>query len=143
IVLTGNETKQELSDRLSETGAELLIENLEAILEGWLTPKPQFDADATYSKLLKKEDGVIDFGQPAEALERQVRAFAGWPKSQAKVNGQDVIITKARIAKDEGDGSLVTKCYPGWLEILELVGPSGKTMSGADFLRGYSRPLPS
>ena len=143
ISLEGSETKQELADKLLSVGCDLLKEHLPAILEGWLTPKPQIDAEATYTKLLKKGDGVMVFGQPAEVLERQVRAYAGWPKSQAKINGQDVIVTKVRVAKDQKDGDLVMKCHPGWLEILELVGPSGKTMRGADFLRGYSRPLPS
>ncbi|MBI4033798.1 methionyl-tRNA formyltransferase, partial [Candidatus Saccharibacteria bacterium] len=85
MALKDTETKQDLADKLLSAGCSLLKEHLPAIFEGWLTPKPQLDADATYSKLLKKEGGVMDFGQPAEILERQVRAFAGWPKSQAKV----------------------------------------------------------
>ena len=150
IAIEGAETKQELADKLLNEGVDLLIKNLPAILEGTLKPKPQIDTQATYTKLFKKEDGVMDFGQPAEILERQVRAYSGWPKSQAKIFGHQVIVTKAHIAKDKKDGNLVMKCLPAgrqaspsYLEILELVGPSGKTMSGADFLRGYSRPLPS
>lgn len=139
LSLSDGETKQELADRLLNAGRNLLQENLPAILEGWLTPKPQIDTEATYTNLLKKEDGAVDFGQPADVLERQVRAYAGWPKSQAKIHGQSVIITKARLAKDEKDGALVMKCQPGWLEILELIGPSGKTMSGTDFLHGYKK----
>ena len=139
LSLTTSETKQEIADKLLACGRDLLKEHLPAILEGWLTPKPQNESDATYTKLIKKEDGKVDFGQPAEVIERQVWAFAGWPKSQAKIHGQDVIITKTRVAKDEKAGKLVMKCRPGWLEIQELVGPSGKTMQGADFLRGYRK----
>src|SRR3990167_4723652 len=128
LSLTTSETKQEIADKLLACGRDLLKEHLPAILEGWLTPKPQNESDATYTKLIKKEDGKVDFGQPAEVIERQVWAFAGWPKSQAKIHGQDVIITKTRVAKDEKAGKLVMKCRPGWLEIQELVGPSGKTM---------------
>ncbi|HEY5549698.1 MAG TPA: methionyl-tRNA formyltransferase [Candidatus Saccharimonadales bacterium] len=143
VELTGTENRVELYKKLAELSADSLLEKLESIAEGWLTPKPQIDAQATYTKLLKKADGVMDFGQPAEVLERQVRAYAGWPKSQAKLHNRAVIVIKARLAKDEKDGDLVIKCQPGWLEIQELVAPSGKTMSGSDFLRGYSRPLPS
>ena len=139
VKLSGDENQIELSERLGDIGADLLVEKLEAIAEGWLTPKPQFDPEATYTKLLKKEDGVMDLGQPAEVLERQVRALAGWPKSRTKIHAQDVIVTKARVAKGQEDGVLVIKCTPGYLEIQELVGPSGKTMSGADFLRGYRK----
>ncbi|MEX0881461.1 MAG: methionyl-tRNA formyltransferase [Candidatus Saccharimonadales bacterium] len=150
VELTETENRPQMYKKLAELSSDFLLEKLEAIAEGWLTPKPQVDAEATYTNLLKKEDGVMDFGQPAEVLERQVRAYAGWPKSQAQIFGREVIITKTRVAKDEKDGYLVIKCLPtgrqanpSYLEILELIGPSGKSMSGADFQRGYSHPLPS
>jgi len=63
----------------------------------------------------------------------------GFPKTRAKVLGQEIIITQARVAKDAHDGHLVVKTKPGFLEILELIGPSGRTMSGADFKRGYKK----
>lgn len=139
VDLKGSENRPELYKQLAELSADYLLGKLEAIAEGWLMPKPQIDAEATYTKLLKKEDSVMDFGLPADVLERQVRAYAGWPKSQAKIHGQDVIVTKARMAKDEKDGDLVIRCSPGYLEILELIAPSGRRVSGADFLRGYQK----
>lgn len=139
IALTGTETKPDLYDRLAKEGAGFLADKLEAIAEGWLTPKPQTDSQATYTKLLKKEDGRMEFNRPAEEIERQIRAYIGWPKSPAKLFDQDVIITKARVAHDENDGKLVIKCQPGYLDIVELIGPSGKTMQSADFLRGYKK----
>lgn len=137
--LTGSESKQELADKLLSSGQRLLKENIQAILEGWLMPKPQLDAEATYTKLIKKDNGILDFSRPAEILERAVRAYAGWPKSRAKIHGQDVIVTKSRVVKNKDEGLLVMACQPGYLEVLELTGPSGKTMSGADFLRGYKK----
>ena len=126
--------------------AVFLRKKLEAIAEGWLTPKPQIDAKATYTKLLKKEDGRVDFGQPAAVIERQIRAYAGWPKSPAKIFNKDVIITKAHVAKDEKDGDLVITCLPAgrnaepsYLEIQELIAPSGNTMTGKAFLQGYKK----
>ncbi len=125
------------SNYLAEVGAELLEERLDAIIQGWLTPKPQIEAEATYSKLLKKEDGNVDFGKPAEQLELEVRAYARWPKSSANIYGRKVIVTKVRVVETEKDGKLVIKCRPGWLEILELIAPSGRTVTGSEFLRGY------
>jgi hypothetical protein len=52
---------------------------------------------------------------------------------------QEVIITRARVARGAADGELVAECQPGYLEILELIAPSGRTMSGADFIRGYKK----
>ncbi len=137
--LSSKETKQELADKLLRLGSEVLIKNLPAILDGSLRPKGQNESEATYSKLLAKEDGSVNWYLPAENIERQVRAYAGFPKSSAKIFGHDVIITKARVASGQNDGDLVMKCQPGWLEIQELTAPSGRSMSGADFIRGYAR----
>ncbi len=139
VDLRGDETKQELADELSALGAKILLETLPAILEGKIAPKPQGNHQASYTRRLKKSDGAVDFSQPAQLIERQVRAYLNFPRSTAKIFGNDVILTKVRIAKDENNGDLVMKTGDGWLEIKELIAPSGRTMSGADFLRGYAR----
>ncbi|HET9850224.1 MAG TPA: methionyl-tRNA formyltransferase [Candidatus Saccharimonadales bacterium] len=132
-------TKQELADQLASAGASLLLDNLPAILDGSIEPKTQAEKLASYTSLIKKGSGRIDWLAPAAVIERQVRAYAGWPKSQAEVFGQKIVIIKAREAENASDGSLVMAARPGWLEIEELIGPSGRTMSGADFIRGYRR----
>ena len=139
LALDGSETKPELAKKLLDLGSKLLVDNLDAILDGTLEPIPQDDSAATYSKMLTKADGIVDFSEPAEQIERKVRAFLGFPKTSAKVAGQEIIITKARVAKDAHDGHLVVRAKPGFLEIIELIAPSGRTMSGADFLRGYKK----
>jgi methionyl-tRNA formyltransferase len=137
--LAGNETKSELARRLLSLGARLLSDNLPSILDGKLEPTPQKDSQATYTRLLTKADAATNFKAPAELIERKVRAFAGFPKVHAKVFDKDIIITKARVAKGQSDGKLIMRCQPGWLEISELTGPSGRSMSGADFIRGYKK----
>src|SRR5262249_13615486 len=110
VKLNGQETKQQLADKLLKTGGQLLLEHLPGILDGSLEPLVQDQTNASYTKLLKKEDGIMNLGQPAEILERQVRAYAGWPRSRTKVFGQSVIVAKARLAKNQTDGALVLKC---------------------------------
>lgn len=139
VELDGSETKPELARKLLHKGSEMLLENLEYILDGTLEPIPQDAAEASYSKLLTKQDGIVNFKEPADIIERKIRAFLGFPRSRASLFNQEIIITKARVAKDAADGHLVAKCQPGYLEILELIGPSGRTMSGADFSRGYKK----
>lgn len=139
ISITGTETKPELALRMLNEGVDLLINNLDKILSGKLKPKIQDETEASYTRLLTKQNGQIDFKEPAEDIERKVRAFLGFPKTRAKISGREVVITKTRVAKSETDGELVIKCQPGWLEILELIAPSGRTMSGADFKRGYQK----
>ncbi|MBX4197401.1 methionyl-tRNA formyltransferase [Candidatus Saccharibacteria bacterium] len=139
VELDGNETKPQLAKKLLAEGVNLLSDNLAYILDGTLEPIPQAATEATYTKLLTKQDGWVDFDEPAELIERKVRAFLGFPKTRAKVLGQEIVITKARVAKNAKDGALVVKARPGFLEIKDLIGPSGRIMSGADYIRGYKR----
>jgi methionyl-tRNA formyltransferase len=139
VILNGTENKFQLADLLLNEGCRLLMDNLDAILNGSLKPRPQDETESTYSRLLTKDMGIIDFKEPADLIERKVRAFWGFPKARAKIHGHGVIITKARVAGSKTDGDLVIECQPGYLEILELTAPSGRTMSGADFVRGYKK----
>jgi methionyl-tRNA formyltransferase len=139
IKLEGNESKEELADKLLRLGSQLLLDSLPEILDGSLLPTPQDGSSVSYTQLLNKEDGDISLAKPAEVIERQVRAFYGFPKSRIEVFGHNIVITKSRIASSINDGALVLECHPGWLEIQELTAPSGRTISGAEFLRGYKK----
>jgi methionyl-tRNA formyltransferase len=139
VALKGSETKFDLAQKLNAIGAELLLKNLARILDGSLEPHEQDNAKASYTQLLKKEDGLIRWEKPAEQIEKEVRAYLGWPKSKSTIFGHEVVITKARIAKDKNDGGLVMECSPGWLEIEELIAPSGRKITGTEFLRGYAK----
>jgi methionyl-tRNA formyltransferase len=72
-------TYPELHDALAKLGAELLVETLPKYLAGEIKPVPQNEPQATYSKLLKKEDGHIDWSHSAEKIERMARALNPWP----------------------------------------------------------------
>lgn len=140
IALNGREDKSGLYEKLARQGAAYLLEQLPAIVGGWLTPTPQIASDASYSKLLKKDDGLMDFkDKTAEELEREVRAYLGFPRSRATIEDQEVVVTKARVVQAKSDGDLVLPAKSGYLEIEELIGPSGRKMSGKDFLHGYNR----
>jgi methionyl-tRNA formyltransferase len=152
VHLKGRETKSELTKQLHQLGAEMIAEVLPAIAEGTLQPRNQSHPDrATYSHKLSKEDGVMDWHKSAEQLEREVRAFAGWPNSRTTLAGKDVIITEAAVVSLDGEpGStivegrrLIVACKEGALEIIKLK-PSGKNeMTGQAFLAGYQHLLKS
>lgn len=139
LELTGKETKQKLADSLLRLGGKLLVTKLEAIIDGGLKPQVQVESAATYTHLLRKQDGFIEWDQkPAHQIEREVRAYSGFPKSRAKIwSKYDVIVTKCRVVNSHDDKILVIETSDGLLEILELIAPSGKTVSGADFKLGY------
>lgn len=79
IPITAQDTGATIHDQLATLGAALLIETLGDYLAGQITPQPQDEALQTYAPMLSKEDGRIDWSQPAEAIDRQVRAFDPWP----------------------------------------------------------------
>ena len=72
-------TYPELHDALSKLGAELLMETLPGWIDGEITPIPQDDLQATYSKILAKDDGRVVWSKPTDEIERMVRAFNPWP----------------------------------------------------------------
>ncbi len=139
FVLSDNQVKLELTRKLLYAGGELLIKNLPAILDGSLTGKPQDEAAASFTSLLTKVDARLSVSKNAEELEREVRAFALWPKSKASFFGNDITVLKAQVIPEKNPNILVLECADkSLLEITQLVAPSGKTMSGADFIRGYA-----
>ena len=86
------DTTESLERRLASLGAALLVETLPLWLEGMVTASPQDEDAATYSKLLRKADGEIDWDSPAEELARKVRAFQPWPGCYTSWHGNRVEI---------------------------------------------------
>lgn len=139
IKLTGSETKQQLSEQLLNVGGDLLLKILPDAINGKAKRSPQDESKASFTKQIKKDDGTINWQESASSIEQKIRAYAGWPKSRADFFGHNVVVTKARVAKDKTDGDLVMACKGDFLEILEVIAPSGRTMSANAFLRGYKK----
>lgn len=145
ISIDPHETGGILAERLSDLGAQLLLETLPGYLQGTVQPQPQVDAGVTYASMLKKEDGALDFSQPADALARRVRAFNPWPGTYTTWNNQPLKIHRAHkiqvIKKPIGtktiyEGFPAVACFDGLL-VLDEVQPAGKrSMPGQAFLRG-------
>ncbi len=140
------DTAGSLSERLAELGADLLIDTLPGYLAGAIQPVPQDDTLATYAPMLAKEEGALDFTQPAAVLERQVRAFHPWPGAFLDLQGQPLKIHRAHTApggpglpgQHSVIGGLPAVATPLEYLVLDEVQPPGKrAMSGQDFLRGF------
>ena len=138
--LTGTETQPELYDDLSKVGAQALVDSLEEILDGSLTATDQDDDKATYCQMIKKSDGVIDRSKPAAQIERQVRAFKGWPGSRATLGNIDVKITSCHISPTPTELSI--ECADGKHLAIDTLIPAGKKeMPARAFLAGYKNRL--
>jgi methionyl-tRNA formyltransferase len=97
LAIHPQDTTSSLAPRLSILGAELLLETLPGYLSGSIQPQPQPDQGITYAPMLKKEDGWLDFSQPALALERRIRAMHPWPGTSMDWEGLPLKILAAHV----------------------------------------------
>jgi len=139
-----NETALELGARLAVLGADLLVETL-ARIEA-IVPEKQDSSQATYAPILKKEDGRIDWTQPAQAIHNRVRGLLPWPGGFTVFRGQTLNVWKSRIA-DVAAGkpgqilaagkSLQVICGDeSTVELLEVQLEGKKRIAGKDFANG-------
>jgi methionyl-tRNA formyltransferase len=144
IRIESDDTGGSLFNKLADLGGSLLMDTLPGYLVGEIQPEPQEDLQATYAPMLKREDGLLDPGQPADILARKVRAFNPWPGTFIQSNGN---ILKVHAAHQEHGGGEIghrieLNGFPAISTIkgnlvLDVVQPSGKkTMSGKAFLSG-------
>jgi len=139
----------ELGRRLAAAGADLLVETLDRLAAGTIVPEAQDAAQATYAPLLKKEDGLTDWVQPARAIHNRVRGLQPWPGAYTTFRGQTLHIWRARVAAGPGAGitsaaagrllgvkPLVVACGSGALELLEVQLEGRKRIPAADFANG-------
>ena len=145
LPIAEDDTGETLFEKLAPLGAELLVETLPKYLSGEIQPQPQPKEGATYAKMLKKEDGRLDFSQTAEELERRVRAFFPWPGTFFEWNGAPLKVHRAHVDPKKSPGissKLKVTGVPaiGTAEgilVLDQVQPAGKkSMPGKSFLAG-------
>jgi methionyl-tRNA formyltransferase len=145
IPITPEDNSLSLGMKLAEIGGDLLLEVLPSILDGTAVAKPQPETGASYAAMLKKEDGILNFDQPAHNLVNRIHALYPWPGTYFLWDGQPLkVIHASTIAGAPGepgtkqiqDGFPVVVCAEGALR-LEVVQPAGKKpMGGNVFLNG-------
>lgn len=147
IRLEADETAASLEAKLIPVGARLLLRTLDKLKEGTLNPASQKEEDVTYAPILKKEDGQIDWHQPAVAIERRVRAFCPWPSAythfgpkllkvhRAAVVPTDEKRTPGEVVRADKSGLWVA-AGQGFLSLEEVQLEDRKRLSAAEFLKG-------
>jgi methionyl-tRNA formyltransferase len=99
------ESAPELEERLAHLGAALLLETVDGLAAGTLTPRPQDASRATLAPLIKKEDGRVAWDQPAPALANRVRGFTPWPGTFVTFAGREVKVLRAEPAGTPARGA--------------------------------------
>ncbi|MGA2481900.1 MAG: methionyl-tRNA formyltransferase [Candidatus Acidiferrales bacterium] len=144
-----DETAPELTARMADAGAPLLADTLRKIVSGEVTPRSQEHSRATYAPQLKREDGRVDWSQPATAIYNRMRGFAPWPGSYSAFRGQTCHIwgrplvgTFSRPADVPGtihveEGTIGVACGGGSrLKLLFLQFEGRKQISAREFANG-------
>ncbi|MCR4646899.1 MAG: methionyl-tRNA formyltransferase [Oscillospiraceae bacterium] len=137
-----NETAQELHDRLSVLGAELILQALDGVAQGTLTAEPQDDALSCYASMIRKEMSALDFNRPALELHRVICALSGF----TSLDGKRLKVHRSIVCPGTGSaepGTIVdpenftVQCGEGTLLTFTEVQLEGsKRMQTEEFLRG-------
>jgi methionyl-tRNA formyltransferase len=143
------DNSQTLHDRLAQLGAKLLVETIPDYVTGKILPKPQPAEGASYAAKIKKEDGKIDWNEPAEKILNRLRAFTPWPGAftflKTEEKSQLLKIWKAEVSGNNGQtgtvlsadkNGIVVGCGKNALRILELQREGGRRLSAQEFLAG-------
>lgn len=141
------ETAGELTLRLAELGAKLLIDTLKQLEAGTLVRIPQDHARMTYDPMLTKEMGVIDWTGKAADIVNRIHGLNPWPGCSTAIEGGRLKLLRAEAAQGAGLPGEVVAADPkqgliiaageGAVSVTQLQAPGGKPMSSKDYLRGH------
>jgi len=147
-----DETALELSARMAEAGADLLIETLAEMVGGSIRPRAQDNDRATWAPIIRKEDGRIDWSRPAQQIHDLIRGFQPWPGAHTEFRGQSIHLWRSRVS-----AQTVTGAEPGklihkegvWavagdgalLQLLEVQLEGRKRMAAEVFANGHRLTL--
>jgi len=144
------DTSETLHHRLAQLGADLLVRTIPDHVAGKLLARPQLAEGATYAPKIKKEDGRLDWTQPAHALWNRVRGLVPWPGAFSGLPGQPqphlVKIWQAEVVERSGQpgevlqadkAGLVVACGREALLILTLQREGGRRLPAPEFLAGH------
>ncbi|OGY44441.1 MAG: methionyl-tRNA formyltransferase [Candidatus Buchananbacteria bacterium RIFCSPHIGHO2_01_FULL_39_14] len=149
VAVDKNDNNETLSRKLAEVGSKILIETIPLYLEGKIKFINQNESLASFTQIIKRQDGQVDWQKSADFLDRQKRAFSSWPgifthlgQKRLKIANLSVLEGdfKANLKSGEvflgPNSGLAVKCGQGAVELKTVQLEGKKKMTGKDFLRG-------
>ncbi len=139
-----NETAGELFDRLAVLGGELIIETLDKLKKGEITPQKQDDSLATHTSKITKDLCPIDFNKTAFEVHNKVRGLNPWPVAVTEIAGKTVKVYSSRVSDMSGAAGtilslkpFVVACGDKSVELIEIQPQGKKRMTAQAFLAGH------
>lgn len=146
-----SDNAETLHDRLAEMGAKLIVPTIRNWVAGRITPRPQDESQATHVRKISKEDGKLDWTQPARVLWNRIRGFTPWPGAFTfhEAGGKKKLIKIWQVQVEEGKkgepgtilaadkSGILVACGHGALRISILQQEGGRRMNVAEFLAGH------
>jgi len=148
IQISNKTIYKNLEKELADIGAELLIKTLPNWIDGKIQAKEQDHSKATFCKIIKKEDGKIDWNKPVKEINRQIRAFEKWPNTFTSWNNKQLKILEAEISNKntehkpgkvflDENKNLCAQTKNGILILKKIQLEGKKPMSVPDFRNGH------
>lgn len=148
IPLEQTETLQDIHDHLADLSAQHLVPVILDYSQGKIKEKKQDDSQASYVKLTKKSDGLIDWQKPARMIEREIRAYLPWPGSFSYYQGKILKIKEARVHNEQinlkpgevkySNKKILIGTGQGILDVLRLQLSGEKVLSQKEFINGHN-----
>ncbi len=145
-----DDTSAEVEHDLARLGASLLLAVLDQLAEGRALATPQDDSEATYAHRLRKEEGLVDWREPAGAIHNQVRGLQPWPMAWTFIGGRRLILVRTRTVPESPDsgrapGSIVqtlkdafrVQTGAGLLDVLTVQPEGRRAMAARDYAAGH------
>ncbi|MGH7848632.1 MAG: methionyl-tRNA formyltransferase [Candidatus Binatia bacterium] len=147
VSLSKDETTASLTEKMVPVGAGLLLETIARLKAGEISPRAQPEEGVTFAPMIKKEDGAINWNEPASASERRVRAFSPWPSAYVYWRGKLLKIHRAAVVATERHGApgevlradaggLWVATGAGVLSLEEVQLENRNRLPAAEFLKG-------
>ncbi|MGC8660533.1 MAG: methionyl-tRNA formyltransferase, partial [Desulfomonilaceae bacterium] len=145
IEITERESAGDLHDKLMDIGSSLMLETLERWINNRITPIPQDNSKATYSRMLRKSDGLLDWNLDARQLDRIVRAMNPWPGAFFMIGREQIKVWSATPLEGQAEPGLIIDITShgltlgtgsGLLRLNEIQAPSRRKVTAVDFARG-------
>jgi len=157
LAIRPDDTSGSLQEKLASLGADAILEALQGVTDGVLSPRAQPAEGVSYAPKIEKAEARIDWRREAASIERQVRAFNPWPVAETTLDGEILRVFAANVVDTDGNvgpkaskgpehgtiiakgvDSIIVRCGKGTLALTRLQRPGRRPVTAREYEQGES-----